>query len=72
MTDHELIEGRAFEIYQRFIAFGVGSCLVLNLNGKQIPETPEQACARRWRRLPEKVRENFIAEARAEDHPTED
>lgn len=58
-------EAAGFAIYQQFIRHGIGTCLCTAVNGKQIQETPEQACVRRWRRLSQVVRDRFIAEGRA-------
>lgn len=58
-------EAAGFAIYQTFIRHGIGTCIGTTVNGKQIQETPEQACVRRWRRLSPVTRERFIAEGRA-------
>ena len=58
-------EAAGFAIYQEFIRHGIGTCSVAMVNGKPIQETPEQACVRRWRRLPQVTRNRFIAEGRA-------
>lgn len=59
-------DAAGFAIYREFIRFGIGSCTEVTVNGRRVPETPEQACVRRWRRLSEAVREQFVAEGRAE------
>lgn len=71
MTE-EQEERVAFAIYQQFIRHGAGSCMTRTVNGKQVPETPEEACVRRWRRLSDKTRNDFIAEARAAIRAFED
>ncbi|RBO90456.1 hypothetical protein [Pseudochrobactrum asaccharolyticum] len=58
-------EAVGFAIYQTFIRHGFGTCMSTTVGGKQIQETPEQACVRRWRRLPQVTRDRFIAEGRA-------
>lgn len=58
----ELSERVGFAIFRRFIRGGIGSCMERTVNGNKVPETPDEACVRRWRRLPEKVRNDFIAE----------
>lgn len=57
-------EQTGYEIYRQFIHHGVGSCIILTVRGMRIPETPEEAVMRRWRQLPETIRERFIAEGR--------
>jgi hypothetical protein len=61
----EIEERVAFAIFRTFIRNGIGSCMVRNANGRQVPETPEEAAVRRWRRLSQKARDGFLAEARA-------
>ncbi|CCF19097.1 protein of unknown function [Pseudorhizobium banfieldiae] len=60
-------EAAGFAIYKQFIRHSFGNLMPKgnDVSGKPIPETPEEACVRRWRRLPEKTREQFIAEGRA-------
>lgn len=69
MADDEA-ERAGYAIYQEFIRYGFGTCMERVVNGNKIPETPEQACTRRWRRLTERIRNQFIAEARAADLST--
>lgn len=59
------VEAVAFAIYQEFIRGGVGTSV-------SPKETPEQACVRRWNRLPPLTRDRFIAEADAALRALED
>ena len=52
------VEAAAFAIYCEFIRGGIGSLISKT-------ETPEQACVRRWNRLPLSTRNSFTNEARA-------
>ena len=55
------LEEVAFAIYREFIRHGIGTCLA----GRWGQETSEEACARRWERLPAATRDSFLREAYA-------
>lgn len=61
----EAIEAAAFAIYSTFIRGAHGTQKpVFNEKGERIGiETPEQACERRWRDMPELQRQRFRDEA---------
>ena len=48
-----------------FIRRASGSLALKDDHGSLTPETPDEAVARRWRRLPERVRADFRSEAEA-------
>lgn len=68
----EQIEAAGYEAYREFIQYGVGTCVEITVDGHRVPETPEQACIRRWRRLSIAVRDQFLAEGKAELQAHED
>lgn len=73
-AEANMIERSAFAIYCEFIRHGSGSLrhlrdpdgkIICDDRGKGIPETPEQACRRRWNEASETTRESFRREAMA-------
>lgn len=68
------IERAAFAIFRTFIANAVGTCrpkrdadgnVIKDRFGKPVPETPDEAAARRWRDAPQLTRDRFRHEAAA-------
>lgn len=65
MMQPDIIERAAMAAYGVFIRRASGSLALKDDHGSLTPETPDEAVARRWRRLPERVRADFRSEAEA-------
>lgn len=65
MMHQDTIERAAKTAYGVFIRRASGTLALKDDHGSLTPETPDEAVARRWCRLPERVRADFRAEAEA-------
>lgn len=73
MNRHEQVEAAAFAIYREFIRHSIGALMpkwenglvVKDFSGQLVPETPDEACERRWRWMSETQKDNYRREALA-------